>query len=91
MISNIWIIGDQFVNDYYHALPMMASQAKKVGTELPYLYQWYAINCFMTSPSTTNDSVPARFVNNIVKELNRTSKLPRFILIVPDWDLAEVL
>ena len=88
-ISDIWFIGDSFVNDYYHALPMMVTQARKDKSDPPDIYKQYTVKCFTSSPSTKMESVPARIVNSIVKALNDTHKLPRFIIIIPDWDLLR--
>ena len=55
----------------------------------PYIYQQYTVKCFTSSPSTKTESVPAGMVNSIVKALNDAHKLPRFIIIIPDWDLLH--
>ena len=57
--------------------------------EKPFVYQQFNVKCFTSRPACTTRSVPARLINILIKALNEAVKLPRFIIVVPDWDLVK--
>ena len=89
--NDLWIIGDDFVNNIYHALPAMNMTAKLKQKEVPYIYNYFNVKCFTSKPLSTTRSVPAHLVNCLIKALNEQKVLPRIIAIIPDWDILKYL
>ena len=48
-------------------------------------------NCFIPSPNSHVKHVIARLVNCIIKALNDAKKLPKVMVIIPDWDILKFL
>ena len=90
-MSDLWFIGDNFVNTYYHAFQDTQSEAKKSNAPQPFIYDNFNVRCFTTRPLSLTKSTPARLVNVLIKALNEAHKLPRFIIIIPDWDILKFI
>ena len=92
-LSDLWLIGDQFVNDNYHAMSTMPSIAKMDKWDPPYVYDYYNISCFTSNPLSTVESTIAKIVNCLIKAImnKKCYRLPRFIVIIPDWDLLKYI
>ena len=67
----------------------MNTEAKVSKGKIPYIYKMYNVRCFMANPLSYMKNVATRLVNTLVKALNDYEKLPRMILLVPDWDLPK--
>ena len=52
-----------------------------------YLYEQFNVKCFTSKPTSSTESAPARLVNCVIKAANEQEKLPRIILLIPDWDI----
>ena len=89
--KDLWIIGDKFLNEIYHALPAIKLAAKEADEKTPYIYNQFNIKCYTSKPQSGNSSIPARLVNCMIKAMNELEKLPRIILIIPDWDILKFL
>ena len=57
--------------------------------ETPYVYDYFNIRCFPSKPASTNASIPARLVNCLIKATNEIEKLPRIIVVIPDWNILN--
>ena len=90
-ISDLWIIEDSFVNDYFHALQETQKEAVKSDSDQPFMYRKYEVKCFTARPASSVKSVPARMVNALIKALNESFRIPRFIIVVPDWDILKYI
>ena len=88
-ISDIWFISDKFIHDHYHMLPLMLVQANMNKRDKPYMYDQYNVKCFTRPPLSQTRSVPVRIVNSLVKALNEAQKLPRFVIVILDWDILK--
>ena len=95
-VKDLWIIGDDYINEIYHAFPALNAEAKKSKAEgkdakPPYCFSFYNVHCFTSNPAstTTTASVPARLVNCLIKALNKNNYLPCFVIVIPDWDLLK--
>ena len=89
--KDAWIIGDEFVHEIYHALQQMNTESRVAKTSPPYLYDMYNVRCFTANPLSEIKNVATRLVNTLIKALNGSEKLPRIILIAPDWDLIRFI
>ena len=49
-LKDVWLIGDDFVNEHFHILPEMKNKAAISKWEIPYLYQQNNIKCFASNP-----------------------------------------
>ena len=90
-VKDLWIIGDKFVNELFHAYPALNAEVKKQNTQHPFAYDFYNVRCFTSSPVSTTKSVPARLLNCLLKALNENNNLPRFVIVVPDWNLLQFM
>ena len=86
-IKDTWFVGDQFINDTFHAFPAMYNESKLAKTRKPYLYDYYNVKCFSTNLLSTVRNILAHLVNALIKALNNNDKIPRFIIVVPDSDI----
>ena len=87
--KDLWFIGDKFIHSIYHTLQGMNTEAKVAKGKIPYLYDMYNVCCFTANPLSDMKNVATHLVNLLVKSLNDYEKLPRMILVVPDWDLLK--
>ena len=91
-MNNLWLIGDIFLNEIFHALPQIKNEARSAKSgEIPYIYDYYNISCFTPNPQTLVKNVLARMVNCFIKALNDTVVLPRMVIFLPDWDLIRFM
>ena len=91
-IRDLWFIGDNFVNETYHALQEMLRDAKADRKDGPYVYEMYNVHCFTSKPASLTRSIPARLVQTVSSRclMNHTTS-PRFIIIIPDWDILKYI
>ena len=85
----MWIVGDEFLHDIYHALQKLKTEAIIAKHHLPYVYDYYNITFFTPSPKSLLKNTLARVVNAVTKALNDTLKLPRIILVIVDHDILK--
>ena len=92
-MSDLWFVGDKFVNDNYHAMSAMLSVARINRSDPPYVFDYYNVKCYTSNPLSHVKSLSARIVNNVVKALlnKECTRLPRFIIVIPDWDILQYL
>ena len=88
-VNNIWFIGDEFVNKIYHAYPAIKTEAKLADKEQPFVFEHFNIRSFTSKPTAVTRSVPAKILNCLIKALNENNKMPKLIVIIPDWDLLK--
>ena len=67
----------------------LTRQQRTPKNRLPYIYDMYNIRCFTANPLSEVRNVAARLVNALIKALNDAEKLPKMVLILPDWDLLR--
>ena len=88
-LKDVWIIGDLFVSSVQATLYHMRSEAILDKRNPPYLFEYYNVRTYYTNPKSDVRSPLARLVNAVVKGLNANTKLPKYILILPDKDLFQ--
>ena len=69
----------------------MKSDSAREKHKLPYIYDYYDIRCFTTNPLSLTKSVLARLPNALIKALNESTTIPRFIVVVPDLDVVHFI
>ena len=75
-------------------MTQLLTDAKRDNHEVPYVFDYYNVKPFTTHPDKVEKSevpTPARIVNSLVKALNESPKIPRFIVVVPDWDILKYI
>ena len=90
-LKSLWILGDKFVNEIFHALPGIKTEAITSKSKIPYVYETYNVFCFAANPLSHVRNALARLTNALIKALNDHNQLPRFILVVPNNDLLEYI
>ena len=78
-----------FVNKTYSMLPEFDEKAVAVKTDRPFVYQYYNVKCYTANPHTKTSEVPARIINSVIKAMNDRNRLPRILVIIPDWDVVK--
>ena len=105
--KDLWILGDTFVNDNFHALPALNRQTKIDTKAALFIYQQFNVRCFNANPTSQVKTTTARIANCLIKALNDKNVddkegnklveqsfnhfLPRIIVVVPDWDIIKFL
>ena len=89
--KDLWIIGDQFIHQIYHTLQELNVTTKLKKGNIPYIYDMYNVKCFTANPLSEIKNVAACLVNALTKALNDAEKLPRLIIVAPDWDLINYI
>ena len=85
-------MGDAFLDDMYKTLQDLKTAAIDKKIRMPYIYKQFNVKLLMMGSLTQYKSVMARLVNSLIKGLNDSpTKLPRFILILPDADILRFL
>ena len=69
----------------------MKKEAWTAKKPLPYLYENFNVKCFTTDPRSMTKSILARIVNCFIKALNDATKLPKWVIIVPDGDVLKYI
>ena len=89
-ISNVWIIGDEFLRMIYHTFMLMQRSAclNNLGRN-PYLFEHYNVSRHVMGNSNGIRNPAARIQNTIVQQLNSCKTMPRFIVIIPDNDILK--
>ena len=89
--KDLWIVGDKFVSDVFHTLPKLRNALREAHRQIPYIYEYYNITCFTQNPVAVNDNTVACILNSVMKALNDNTKIPRIILIIPDYDILRYI
>ena len=91
--KEVWFIGDQFVNDTYHAVKEIQVAAKGNWKDTLYIHREYEINCFTSNPLSMEKNILVHLLNAFIKALNDKEcvKLPRLVVFIPDWDIVKYL
>ena len=89
---DLWMVGDSFLEQTYHAFQQLKTKARDGKQEIPYMQDYYNIDKFTQGQLSSNKNVPARLVNSLVDALNtHSTKMLRIILVVPDQDLLHFI
>ena len=77
------------MSQIFYTLPARNTQNRLAKKKPLFLYDNFNIKCYSTHPLSTIQSAAARLVNSLVHGLNENKRLPRIILILPDWDIVQ--
>ena len=88
-VKDVWIVGDQFLKNHYHAFPMMRDKAIQAKNQPPYLFRYYNMKPYYSTSLTSKNNAFLRFEETVDEALEECDKLPRFIVIIIDKDLLE--
>ena len=67
----------------------MKRRATAAKTPLPYIYDYFNVSCFTSSPNSLTTDILTRIMNCFIKALNDALKLPRLVVVIQDWDLLQ--
>ena len=68
----------------------MRAEAVNKGKTAPYLFSYYNVSTFSSSDKEIRNPM-VRMLNNIIESLNKYHVIPRFVVLIPDWDLVRFL
>ena len=85
---DIWMIGDDFLNDSRDSLFGLkcAAIAAKRPSLIPYMLKYFNTGGHFTTSTILN--ITTRMVNAFVDVLNARPKLPKYVLVIPDKDIV---
>ena len=87
--KDFWIVGDDFAWKIYDALQRLHTEAATARSAVPYIYEFYNVECYTVNREALCNNVMANLINAVLKGLNDKILLPLFILVVPDYDLVK--
>ena len=87
--ADFWIVGDEAVRASISTRQAMKSECGFDNKLLPYIYEYYNVNCYFESPLGKTKSVAARILNSVIQGMNAWAHLPRYILVIPDVDILN--
>ena len=87
---NVWIIGDEFLRRNYQGYPALRTDALKNDTASPYLFSNYNVSTFTTNDKRMKNPM-VKIVNGLVEAFNKYHTMPRFIIVMPDWDILKFI
>ena len=90
-LMDIWFIGDAFLQDVFATMQTMKSTAAMDKQSPPYVYEQYNVFVFFTAQTSHQINFLARVQNAMMEAFNRRFHLPRYIVIMLDKDLIEVV
>ena len=90
-IQDIWFVGDKFMNDVYHALPDIDTAAITNKVDRPYIFAYYNVKCYTANPLSRVLETPACIINSVIKAMNDRNRLPKTLIIIPDWDIVHYI
>ena len=88
--KSAWFVGKQFLKEIFNTFLAMAAKAKRSELPLPYLFDYYNIlECTSNLTATSEKSSIAKIYNNMMERINEKHLLPRFIVVMPDWNILQ--
>ena len=91
VVKDCWMVGDAFLCDIFDTMQRMKEDAKDKVQLMPYIYDFYNLSFIMENPLSHVRNAMTHLVNALVKTLNEETSLPRFILVIPDWDILKYI
>ena len=85
------MLGDSFLKDVFPTLQAMRYGSTVQKKMPPYMYDMFNVIYFFTSPMTFGNNTLLRANNAFIEALNRRGRLPRYILIIFDRDLIDMI
>ena len=90
-LKDIWVIGEGFLRSSFGTLQTLRtevsddnSKGKHGNHSIPYIYQQYKVKPFYQASSGSATWTLYKLFNSLVGALNKESKLPEYILMLPD-------
>ena len=83
------MVGDAFLRDTFPVFQQLKKQTLEAKSVRPYLYDYYNITPLYSPVVSTTKSVVGRVHNEIIGQLNKKDKLPRYIVMLFDKDIIE--
>ena len=91
MLEDIWILGDWFLKDMFLTLQALKHGSTVQRKSPPYIYDMYNLFYFFTSPLNFGNNTLLQINNAFIEAINRRDQLPKFIIIVLDCDLIDMI
>ena len=87
-LSAIWFVGDNFLQQNFHALQTLKTEATIKKLKLPYIYQYYNLSAWFCKQIQSPIPTIAKIQNALVAALNEYPHMPHYIVIVPYKDIC---
>ena len=84
---NIWLLGDQFLNNIHSCLLDMMQEAEKEENSVPlYIQDYFNVKLLCKDESLADFSL-VRIINNLTAALNaKDARLPKILVVIADID-----
>ena len=93
--KDLWIIGDSTMKELYYTLRAMKTSARQGADRAqalePFIHRHYNVKEFDKTKQFARDNVMARIVNSFISALNENTKLPKFLVVIPDDEVIRML
>ena len=87
-LRDLWIVGDVLC-EIYNGLLAIRATARINKRSPPYIFDHYNVFGFFANLTFYVRSSLARILNAVIEGINTKSKLPRYVIIIPDKDILE--
>ena len=90
--NDLWIVGDEFVQDTHNTLQTLLYQAVKNRQKASmYLQEHYNVHMYFKNASNGVKWAIGRIINSLIEAINEHHRLPKLILIMIDKDIVNEL
>ena len=86
---DIWLIGDDFLHEMFPVLITSRTEALSQKKDTPYIFEYYNVDGFFTNPMSMTRGIMARMLHALAEGLNSRTKLPKFVILLPDIDFPR--
>ena len=84
-------MGDKFLKSILQSFIDAKTRATKKKEGMPYLHNNYNVSGFIMNHVTASKNTLANIVNAFTEAMNQNIHLPRFVIVVPDWDILKYI
>ena len=94
---DIWVVGDHFLDSVVNKWQELQNTSwldrKNKNKDRPTLYMadYYNVRPFCYTQTATVKPAIARIVNSLIDGVNQEHRLPKYLIVVIDWDIIDDL
>ena len=77
------------LREVYPAFNAICKEAKISRRTQPYINEEFNVHGLYTTALSNIRSVPARFINLVIEAINKFMHLPKYVIVILDWDLVD--
>ena len=86
--QEVWIAGNAFLKEIFPTFNAICRETHVSKRTPPYLQEEFNVEALYMNTFNNVRSTVARIVNVVLQQMNKTVKLPKYLIVIPDKDLA---